>query len=132
MRRLGNVKCSEGISIYSEWDFRESFAYFRVVERICDVKDGITVVEWCKELQILPRYYLQPINYANWAIFYNDGGNERVRNETKNSYAIHFYAAMSRIFQRTDVNLKKESKVPYVSIAKKNCPKVFEASFRFY
>lgn len=110
------------------WGHSGPGAVTRVLQRICNqthVED--MTLERCGGFKVFPPSTFFPIDYNNWAEFYdtNQSVVESTLKASQDSIAVHMWNKMSNGIK---VVKSKDAKSAFQIMAQKNCPKVFDAT----
>lgn len=76
----------------------------------------------CGGFTLLPPSSFYPVPWQKWWMYFDEKFLETVANFTQDSFAIHTWNKLSH-----ERHIPLDSNVPYLNIARKNCPNVIEA-----
>lgn len=99
-----------------------------LVKKICNTTDANLLRRYrCQGFDVLPREACYAIKAFDYWMFFNETHTEQVLNDTKYSFAVHFYNYLSG-----NTKLSTKSKTAYIKFAEQYCPKVIKASGEFF
>lgn len=90
----------------------------RVLKKLCKFA---TLSVKCKNFNILPLEDCYAIGFDEWKMFFNESFTNEVKSRTRDSHFIHLWNKFS-----SNYKVKLNSKVAFLDLAAKFCPKVFK------
>nr|XP_022900704.1 lactosylceramide 4-alpha-galactosyltransferase-like isoform X1 [Onthophagus taurus] len=99
------------------WGGNGPYLFTRGVKKLCGTTSNFSHNE-CDYLKIFSENYFFPVYYEDWKQLFDPKYTEEILEITKNSYMIHFWNKLSH-----EWILDVKSDAPYVTFAKKHCPK---------
>lgn len=87
----------------------------------------------CGNFTLLPREKCLEIGYSEWWKFFEEQDADEVmgRLEKFHSYFTHLYNKM-QVFTNKTYQIRHDSEVAYVKLARKFCPKVYETMIKYF
>ncbi|XP_006572148.1 lactosylceramide 4-alpha-galactosyltransferase isoform X2 [Apis mellifera] len=93
----------------------------RTLQKFCSTKNIQDMsTSRCQGFKVFPPSAFYPIHYDNWKVYFQTKNKNATMKILEKAMAIHVWNKLSSA-EKVDVN----SDVPYVNIARKHCPKIF-------
>lgn len=106
-----------------QWAWNGPYAITRLIQRICNTKNTSQMtLEHCVAVKVYPPKFCYPIPYQSWRKYFENSFANETLKLVENSTAIHVWNHMF------DINKAKvEPNSAYSILAKRFCPRIFEA-----